>query len=216
MAAVLALSLCASPLPAVMAAEGGISAAASGTGTEAGTFGDSSGESASSAAAGDTTGESASSETSGDAASDGNALGGWKEQLTAALSALPQEQAEEVLNFLKEKAADGGLRTEQDIEAALSESEEKFQFRIDESQKEQILAGIEALHGMGLSAEQVIDQATQMYEKYGADAVNHIGEAAAGAIGSSVKEGFFSLVQAFFASVQESIKGFIAGIFENL
>ena len=151
--------------------------------------------------------ESATAATSGDS---------WKDKLRAALESLPQEDMSELFGFLQEKSEAGALQSDEDVEAAISEGEQKFGVKIGEEQKKQLLEGIEQLHALGLSPEQIVDQAAAAYEKYGADAVDHLGELAGSAATAAVKSGFAGAVEGFFASVQAAFKSFLADVFSKL
>lgn len=138
-----------------------------------------------------------------------------KEKTTAALETdVMQEQKEVVLELIgriKEKAAAGELESEEDVRTAIKEGEEELGASLTEEETERITGVISKLKEMGFDSEEIIGQAEKLYNKYGADIVNHADEAVTEAVGSAVS----NAADGFFASIKESVQGFFGGLFKK-
>ncbi len=137
-------------------------------------------------------------------------------QIADAVTEASADKVQEILEYMKEKASEGKLETDEDIQNAIAEGEEKYQIQMDEGQKQRLLEGIEKLKSMGLSAGQIVEEAASAYEKYGEDAVNHVGEVAGRAIGDTVKTGLTGWIQGILDTVKNAFRNFIGDFFAKL
>lgn len=128
-----------------------------------------------------------------------------KNYLDEALENLDPETAEEVFGFLKEKAADGSLKTEEGIREAIREGEEKFDAQIDEKNVERLVETMEKLEDIGFSAEHMIEKAEGLYQEYGSDLTDHMDEIAAGTVKDAVKN--------FFCNLKDTVVRFFKSLF---
>lgn len=115
------------------------------------------------------------------------------------------EEIEELIAFIKAKLAAGELETDQDIEEAIKEGEEKFQVTLTEEEKEKILQVMNKIRELGLDPEKLLDQAKDLYSKYGDELLNNAQEA--------VKQTFLESVKQFFNDFGNAVKDFFAGFF---
>ena len=115
------------------------------------------------------------------------------------------KQIEELFAYIKGKLAAGELDTRDEIEQAIAEGEEKFQMTLTEEQKEQILQVMEKITQLGLDPEKLLDQAKDMYEKWGTDLVNHTQEA--------IKKSVTESIESYFTDMVTTVKDFLKGLF---
>lgn len=115
------------------------------------------------------------------------------------------EEVEELFAFIKAKLAAGELETDQDIEDAIQEGEEKFEVTLTEEEKEKILQVMNKIKELGLDPEKLLEQAKDLYEKFGDELLTNAQEA--------VKQTFTESVKQFFADLGSTIKEFFAGFF---
>ena len=80
-----------------------------------------------------------------------------------------------------------------------------------EEEKEQIISLLKKLDSLGLDADYLIDQAQQLYEKYGLGIVENANEAINEAVESAVETAAKNFVQ----EVKESITGFFKDLFSG-
>lgn len=120
------------------------------------------------------------------------------------------EEIDQLIEYMKQKAADGELETEEDILGAVKEGEEKFGVRLSEEEVQKILDVMNKLKGLGLDSEYLIAQAERLYDKYGAEIVNQADEA----VSEAVSEAVDNAAKGFFESVKESVIGFWNSIFK--
>lgn len=120
---------------------------------------------------------------------------------------------EEAFSFLKEKAADGGLQTEEGIENAIEEGKEKFGIEIDDRYIEEMLGVVEQLEDLGFDSETILDKAEGMYQEYGSDMADHTQELVADAVKDSIGTIIINAIVEFFRMLGESIKSFFTNLF---
>ena len=131
-----------------------------------------------------------------------------KGQIKEALDKIDHETAVSMFDFVEEKIADGSLKTEEGVAAAMREGEERFGVNIDEATAKQVVDTMEKLEGMGFSAEELVGKAKGLYEKYGSNFVDHANEL----VTEAVEDAVATAVSSFFSNLWEETKSF----FRNL
>ena len=137
-------------------------------------------------------------------------LSGAKEEITQALEQIDSEQAEEIFDFIKEKISDGSLKTEEGLNKAIKEGEEKFDVTVDKATAQQVVDVMEKLEELGFSGEDMMEKAKGLYEEYGADFIEHSNEVVADAVKDAVSKS----VGSFFENVRSNIKDFFRNVFK--
>lgn len=130
-------------------------------------------------------------------------------QLAEAAENVSGDEVEALIAYIKQKVANGELETDEDVRAAIAEGSEKFGVFLSEEEIQKIVDLMSKLRGMGLNSEYLISQAEKLYNKYGADIVNHADEAISEAVSGAVS----GAAKGFFESMKDSIKDFWNGIF---
>lgn len=115
------------------------------------------------------------------------------------------EEIEELIAFIKAKLASGELETDQDIAEAIKEGEEKFRVTLTDEEKEKILQVMNKIKELGLDPEKLLDQAKDLYEKFGDELINNAEEA--------IKQSFKESISDFFTDLGSTVKEFLANIF---
>lgn len=115
---------------------------------------------------------------------------------------MSNEDVEALVAFIKEKIASGELESEADIRKAIEDGEEAFGVTLTDSDKEQIIQVMLKVKELNLDPNMLLDQAADLYEKYGDDILNHLED-----------EGFFDSLGSFFDNLGKSIGDFFAGLF---
>ena len=136
-------------------------------------------------------------------------LKGVKEQLAESLEEIDAEKAEEIFDFVKEKFADGSLKTDKGLENAIREGEEKFGMTVDKATAENVVEVMEKLEKLGFSGEDLVQKAKDLYGKYGADFADHANEA----VSEAVKEAATEAVGGFFKNMWADTKSFFKNVF---
>lgn len=115
------------------------------------------------------------------------------------------EEIEELIAFIKAKLAAGELATDQDIQEAIKEGEEKFSVSLTDEEKEKILQVMHKIEELGLDPEQLLDQAKDLYAKFGDELINNAEEV--------IKNSFKESVSNFFTDMGSTVKNFFANLF---
>lgn len=123
------------------------------------------------------------------------------------------EEVEALMAWLKGKVANGELDTgdEESIRDAIAEGEQKFGITLTEEEKKQIISLLKKLDSIGLDADYLMEQAQQLYEKYGLEIVENANEAINDAVESAVETAASNFIQ----QIKESITGFFKDLFSG-
>ena len=123
------------------------------------------------------------------------------------------EEVEALIAWLKGKIANGELDTgdEDSVRNAIAEGEQTFGITLTEEEKQEIVSLLKKLDSLGLDADYLIEQAQQLYEKYGLGIVENANEAINEAVESAVETAAKNFVQ----EVKESITGFFKDLFSG-
>lgn len=115
------------------------------------------------------------------------------------------EEVEELIAFVKAKVAAGELDSDEDIQKAIKEGEEKFGVTLTADEIQQIIDVMQKINALGLDPNVLIEQAEDLYGKFGTDFLNHIdGKEVAKAAAGSV-----------FQKIGSAIKDFFSGLFSK-
>lgn len=115
------------------------------------------------------------------------------------------EEIEELIAFIKAKLASGELATDQDILEAIKEGEEKFSVSLTDEEKEKILQVMHKIKELGLDPEKLLDQAKDLYAKFGDELINNAQEV--------IKNSFKESVTNFFSDMGVAVKDFFVNLF---
>lgn len=124
------------------------------------------------------------------------------------------EEVEALLAWLKNKVANGELDTgdEESVRNAVAEGEQQFGITLSEKEKQQIVSLLKKLDAIGLNADYLMEQAQQLYEKYGLGIVENANEAINQAVESAVETAASNFVQ----QLKESVTGFFKNLFSSV
>ena len=90
---------------------------------------------------------------------------------------IDKETMNDVMDYVKEKSSDGSLNSKEGIKEAIKEAESRYDFSVSDNTKEKIADAVDKLESMGFSTESIVDKTDKLYDKYGADFVDHMEEA---------------------------------------
>lgn len=113
------------------------------------------------------------------------------------------EEVEALVAYIKGKIANGELENEDDIRKAIAEGQEKFGVTLTDDEIQQIVDVMLKIKALGLDPNMLLDQAQDLYEKFGDDFVNHLDEG-----------GFFNSVGSFFTEAGKAIGDFFTNLFK--
>ncbi len=133
-----------------------------------------------------------------------------KEQLTRVFDSVDKETAGEIFTFIKDKIGEGNLDSADDIKGIVVEAEKKFNVTITEADVKKLVSTMHKLEEMGFSIEDIVEKSESLYNKYGAEFVEHMDEV----ITNAVKDAVSNVANSFFDNVKSSVKIFFANLFK--
>ncbi len=121
------------------------------------------------------------------------------------------DEAEALIAWLKGKVASGELDigNEESIRAVIAEGEKAFDISLTEADKQRIIELLKKLDSVGLNADYLLEQAQQLYEKYGLGIVENANEA----INEAVEGALTSALKGFFENLTNSVSEFFKNLF---
>ena len=139
------------------------------------------------------------------------AVGEMTGQLGQLVKSVDADDANSFLDFLKEKADSGQLDSTEGLQSAIQEGQEQFGVEISEDNAQKIVDTVNKLEDYGISPDVVVDEAKELYEKYGEDCVDHVNEA----VTNAVKDAAADAAEGFADYMKESVTDTIQGIFNS-
>ncbi|MDE6386993.1 MAG: DUF1002 domain-containing protein [Lachnospiraceae bacterium] len=100
------------------------------------------------------------------------------------------------------------LSDENSVRQAISESENKLGITLTEENKKRIVGFMQTLDSIEVEAEDFMEQAKEMYQKYSTELVEEANTAINKAVGSVVE----SAAKNFFESIKQSVQNFIKNL----
>ena len=138
-----------------------------------------------------------------------NTVAALESSLTVAEQDVSSNEFEQLLAYLKEKAANGALDTDEELLAAIEEGETRFGVSLTEEEIQTIITMMNKLEGMGLDSDYLLSQAEKLYDNYGEDIVNHVDEA----VNEAVSDAVSNATSSFYQSIKNSVKDFFQNLF---
>lgn len=120
------------------------------------------------------------------------------------------DEIEELIAFIKAEIAGKNLETKEDIEKAVRDAVDKYGASLTESEIQQIVDLMVKIKELGLDYNTLLDQASDLYSKYGTDLLNADGSLSGAAKSEIIKQA----VGSFFNTVFEKIGDFFKGLFD--
>ncbi|MDD6811217.1 MAG: DUF1002 domain-containing protein [Lachnospiraceae bacterium] len=135
------------------------------------------------------------------------------ESIQNAQGEVGSEDVEALIAWLKGKIANGELDTgdEESVQKAIAEGEQTFGITLTDGEKERIVSLLKKLDSLGLDADYLIEQAQQLYEKYGLNVVENANEA----INEAVENALAEAAKNFVNDVKDSIAGLFKDLFSG-
>lgn len=132
-------------------------------------------------------------------------------ELTESIKDADAEEVEALIAWLKGKIAGGELDTgdEASVKDTIEEGEETFGVSLTEEEKNQITSLLKKLDSLGLDADYLIEQAQELYDKYGLELVENANDVINEAVGNA----FTRAVDSFFQGIKNSLSEFFNSIF---
>ncbi len=133
------------------------------------------------------------------------------QSLQSANGEVSTQEAEALIAWLKGKIANGELdiSNEESVKNTIAEGEKTFGVSLTEEEKEKIISLLQKMGSLGLNADDLINQAQQLYEKYGLGIVENANEA----INEAVESAVAAAVKNFVEGVKTSVSEFFKNLF---
>ena len=122
-----------------------------------------------------------------------------------AVENIDNKKVENLIAFVKGKIAIGNIENAEDILNAIQDGEQEFNITLTEEQKRQLIKLMEKIDNLGLSPEQLLEQAKDFYKKYGSELLSNAQE--------TVKESVSKSISDYFSDMLERIKSLFHNFF---
>lgn len=122
-------------------------------------------------------------------------------------SGAESEDVEQLVAYIKAKLAAGELNTDEDIKKAIDEGENKFGVSLTDDEKAKIVDVMHKIKDLGLDPQKLLDQAQDLYKKFGNELLTNTEEA--------VKKGVSDSMKNFFTEMSDRVQNFFKGLFSK-
>ena len=141
-----------------------------------------------------------------------------KDSINQLIEDINPEDAGKILKFVSEKIEEGKWESEKGIKEAIAEGEKEFGVTLTREQKDMILSVVSKIKKLGIKPEYVIEQAEEIYEKYGEDLKNDVSEKGKEIVEKTqnkIKEEVNKSLTDYFSDMVSNVKSFFIGIFNR-
>lgn len=121
------------------------------------------------------------------------------------------DKVEELIEYIKAEVIAKGLTDADDIKDVIKEAQEKFGITLTEDQINALVEVMKKIAKLDIDPKKLLEQAGDLYDKYGDTVLAEAKNALNGIITDEVKQSFWDAVVGFFKTLFESIKNYIAG-----
>ena len=121
------------------------------------------------------------------------------------------DKVEELIEYIKAEVIAKGLTDADDIKDVIKEAQEKFGITLTEDQINALVDVMKQIAKLDIDPKKLLEQAGDLYNKYGDTVLAEAKNALNGIITDEVKQSFWDAVVGFFKTLFESIKNYIAG-----
>lgn len=124
---------------------------------------------------------------------------------------LTKEQADRIVGFIIEKISSGALDSEEAVQEAIAEGEEKFQITLTEKEKDNIITVVNTVNSWEFDTDELAEKAGELYEKYGTGLLENPEQAVREAAKEAAKDeakGFMRSVGDFFVNAGKEVAAF--------
>lgn len=127
-------------------------------------------------------------------------------EIAAVAKSADSEDVEALIAYIKAKLANGELKTDDDIRKAIEEGEAKFGVDLTDEEIQKIIDVMHKINSLGLDPEALLNQAQDLYNKFGDELLKNPEKAIGEIISSSIGT--------FFKNIGNSIVEFFKGLFK--
>jgi len=141
-----------------------------------------------------------------------------KESLEELLKNIRPEDAKKTIDFIDDKIEEGKWNSEKGIKEAIEDAEKEFNVTFTKEQKEKILSVVAKIKKLGIAPEYIMEQAEEIYEKYGEELKEGIEKEKEKVIEETqkkIKEEVNKSISDYFSDMVNSVKSFFKGIFRK-
>lgn len=120
--------------------------------------------------------------------------------------AVTGEKMEELYSYVKAEVVANGLTDPEKIREVLAQAEEKYNIALTDSQKQKLTELMPEIAGLNIDPSKLLEQAGDLYEKYGDTVLAHAKEAYKEVVTEEVKQSFWQFVGTLFNSIFNSVR----------
>ena len=121
-----------------------------------------------------------------------------------------EKVSDSIVGYMIEKIADGEVEIsdEDSIREAIEAGEQELSVTLTEEEENRIVDFVKSLDAIEVGAEDFMDQAKDLYQKYSTKLVNQANDAINEAVGSAVEDA----VNSFFQSLKQTVTDFFKSL----
>ncbi|MBQ6637901.1 MAG: DUF1002 domain-containing protein [Lachnospiraceae bacterium] len=124
--------------------------------------------------------------------------------------AVTGEKMEELYSYVKAEVVANGLTDPEKVKEVLEQAEQQYNVTLTDSQKQKLTELMPAIAGLDIDPAKLIEQAGDLYDKYGETVLSHAKEAYNEVVTDEVKQSFWQFVGTLVNSIFNSIKNKIS------
>ena len=130
-------------------------------------------------------------------------------ELTDGLDEADKEKVQDLIDYVKAEVISQGLTDADDIEDIIAKAQDKFGITLTEDQIKSLIDVMKMISKLDIDPKKLLEQAGDLYNKYGDTVLSEAKKALDGIITDEVKTTFWAGLKNFFATLFKSIKDYL-------
>ena len=120
-------------------------------------------------------------------------------------------QIQEAIDYIKAEVISSDLTDLEAISDVIENAQTEYSIELTEEQKEQLAGMMQGIGELDIDPGKLIEQASDIYEKYGESALEEAKEVVDGIFTEEVKQSLWDQIKGIFSTLWNAIKDFISG-----
>ncbi len=120
-------------------------------------------------------------------------------------------QIQEAIDYVKAEVISGDITNLEEITEVIENAQTEYNIELTEDQKQQLANMMQGIGELDIDPEKLVEQASDIYEKYGEPILEEAKEVVDGIFTEEVKQSLWDQIKGIFSTLWNAVKDFFSG-----
>lgn len=130
-------------------------------------------------------------------------------EITDNVSDEDKEAVSELIDYIKVEVIANDLTDSEEIKKVIEKAEQEFDIALASEQKEALLGVMQKISGLDIDPATLLEQAGDLYDKYGSTVLAEAKDAINGILTEDVKKSLWDSIKGFFKTLFDAVKDYV-------